>query len=152
MVKRLKIQSPRVRPKTKSTILKTKIQSPRIGAYLMSRLRELNMSGVDLIHKLHTKYGKEGGSRPHLYKIMKGEVVAGVGEGELLPKIIKILGLDMNKALELIGEDKIVRSGWKKTHNPNPVVMEVMTIIESLPDEVQEEILQYIKLKANLLK
>jgi hypothetical protein len=132
-----------------NTLTDQKVLSPRLTAYLGSRLAELNMTRSDFIRKFHEDHGNAG-SRNHLFKILNGQVI--IGERGLLPLVIESLRLDLNHALQLLRTDKIEAKNWAYAlPKANKVVQELATVMEFLSGRDQEEILKIAKVKAKLL-
>jgi hypothetical protein len=126
-----------------------KMRSPRVTVYLNNRLKELDMTRSDFIRKFHRDHG-DSGSRNHLFKILNGQAI--VGEVGLLPKIIKTLGLDLNHAIQLVRADKIQSKDWGHAlPKASKSIQEAATLMETLSKRDQEEVLRFIKMKANLL-
>lgn len=107
------------------------------------------MTRSDFIRKFHAQHG-DAGSRNHLFKIMNGQAIA--GEVGLLPMIIKTLGLDLAEAIRLVRADKIQAKDWAHAlPKANRTVQEAATLMETLSKRDQEEVLKFIKMKADML-
>ena len=123
-----------------------KLPSPRVAAILLKRLHELQMTRSDFIRKFQAEH-EDTGSRNHLFKILKGEAIA--GERGLLPLIVKSLGLDLKEVIRAVRTDKIQAKNWAQAvPKASKLALEVVTLMETMSKRDQEEVVRYAKMRA----
>lgn len=127
------------------------VKATRVSHLLMARLRELGISRSDFISKFQLEMDRKKQRPPaknHLFKIFNGKAFA--GENQLLPMICNSLGLDFNVVHEAWKKDKIDDKEWSSANvRSNKTIQEISAISETLSKRDQEEVLMFVKMKAN---
>jgi hypothetical protein len=124
------------------------VRSLRVSQAINKRLNERNLSRAAFIRLFQKQYPNIG-ARNHLYKIMNGQVFA--GEDGTLPRMCKLLDLDLDEITKLLHKDKIDDKQWAHAiPRADKMTLELATIMEGLKPGDREELLNIAKMKAGM--